>query len=227
MRRSIARHALLASALVVGTVHVVGSIHSGDLPGNGDSWALGLTAMGQAALGWTIVGWRPQLRIGWLMLCGGLVGTTTYLASWWAQDTLVTQSGSLPFGPFAAWWATWSAPLPIALVVVVPLVLFPTGIARSRRWRAFLVAVTVVLTGLVIGSAVLAALVAARTPLQLVEVAAGPVASRRTSRSGSRPSAGSSHSSRQAWRSSASCWHGGGNAATPGGSTRRSSSGSP
>ena len=173
MRRSIARHALRASALVVGTVHVVGSIHSGDLPGNGDSWALGLTGMGEAALGWTIVGRRPQLRIGWLMLCGGLVGTTTYLASWWAQDTLVTQSGSLPFGPFAAWWATWSAPLPIALVVVVPLVLFPAGIARSRRWRAFLVAVTVVLTGLVIGSAVLAALVAARTPSQLVEVSGG------------------------------------------------------
>ena len=170
MQRSIARHALLASALVVGTVHIVGSIHTGDLPGNGDSWALGLTGMGQATLGWMVTGRRPQLRIGWLMLCGGLLGTTTYLASWWAQDALVAQPGSLPFGPFAAWWATWSAPLPIALVVVVPLVLFPAGIARSRRWRAFLVAVTVVLTGLVIGSGVLAALAAARTPLQLVEV---------------------------------------------------------
>src|SRR5882672_4715171 len=124
MRRSTARHALLASAVVVGTVHVVGSVHTGDLPGNGDSWVLGLAAMGHAVLGWMVAGRRPQLRIGWLMLGGGLVGTTAYLASWWAEDAVVRRAGSSPFGSFAAWWATWSGPLPVALVVVVPLVLF-------------------------------------------------------------------------------------------------------
>ena len=143
MHRPLVRHAVLAAALVMGATHVVGSTHTGDLPGNGDSWALGLGAVVQAALGWSVIGRQARLRIGWLLLCGGALGTATFLASWWAQDTLVHAPGSLPFGGFAAWWSTWSAPLPIALVVVAPLALFPNGVARSARWRRFLTVVAV------------------------------------------------------------------------------------
>lgn len=169
MVRLYGRHAVLAAALVMGTAHVVGSLHTGDLPGNGDSWMLGVTAMAQAALGWAVLARQPRLRIGWLLLCGGALGTATFLMSWWAQETLVHDPGSLPFGGFAVWWATWSAPLPIALVIVAPLLLFPNGVPRSQRWRRFILAVAIPFTGLVIGSAILAAPVAARTPLALAD----------------------------------------------------------
>lgn len=60
-----------------------------------------------------------------------------------------------------------SLPLPVGLVVSAPLLLFPNGVPRSRRWRWFLIVTAVAFTGLTIGSAVVAAPVASRTPLQL------------------------------------------------------------
>lgn len=73
---------VLAATLLLGTTHIMGSLHTGDLPGNGDSWALGLSAIGQAVLGWSVLRRGPRLRIGWLLLCGGAVGAATFLASW-------------------------------------------------------------------------------------------------------------------------------------------------
>ncbi len=167
MQRPVLRHVVLAGAIITSTAHIVGSLRSGDLAGNGDSWALGVVAVGQTALGWLILGRRPGLRMGWLFSCGGAFCCVAFLSDWWAKETLVHAPGSLPFGAFAAWWSTWSAPLPVALLVVAPLLLFPNGVARSQRWRRFIVLVTVPFVGLVFGSAVLATAVAIRTPLML------------------------------------------------------------
>jgi signal transduction histidine kinase len=169
VNRPLVRHAALGAAVVIGTAHVAGSVHTGDLPGNGDSWALGLTAVAQTALGWVVIGRQPSIRTGWLLLWGGAFGTTTFFASWWAREALVHDPGSLPFGPFAAWWSTWSAALPVGMVVAAPLLLFPNGVPRSARWRWFLIVLTVPFAALVLGSAVVAAVVASRTPLQLAD----------------------------------------------------------
>lgn len=169
MRRpAVSRHAIFAIAIVVGSVGVVGSIASGDLPGNGDSWAIGVVAIGYAALGWTVVGRRPTLRLGWIMLVGGLLAAASSTTTWWSKQAFVGRPGSLPFAAFAAWFATWAAPLPLAFMVVFPLALFPDGTTRSRSWRLFLRVAAGLITSLVFGSAVLAVPVAFQTPFGLV-----------------------------------------------------------
>lgn len=59
-------------------------------------------------------------------------------------------------------------PLPIVLVVLVPLVLLPTGAARSRRWTHFLTVVVSAVGLAMVASATIGWGVAGRDPAQLV-----------------------------------------------------------
>ncbi len=169
MTRAWVRHGLLGTAVVLGVAGAVGSLRTGDLPGNGDSWGLAVSFIGFAVLGWAVSGRRPELLIGWLLLAGGTVGVTAFLASWWSFLSLIHDPGSLPGGPVAAWLAVWLSALPWTLVLVAPLVLFPTGHTRSRRWFWFGTAIGVIIGTLVTVAAVVSLPVAARNAAELID----------------------------------------------------------
>lgn len=169
MTRLWVRHGLLGMAVTLGVVGTIGSLRTGDLPGNGDSWGLAVLFVGFALLGWFVIGRRPGLPIGWLLLSGGAIGVAAFLCSWWAFQSLVHDPGSLPGGAVAAWLSVWLSALPWPLVLVAPLVLFPTGRPRSRRWRRFAGVIFTAIGALSIIAAVLAAPVAARRAVELVD----------------------------------------------------------
>ena len=76
---------------------------------------------------------RPGNPIGWILLAAGLSQVLEGLTHRWAQHTLVTAPGSLPFGHLAAWLQAglW---LPGLLALPLTLALFPHGRLLSRRW---------------------------------------------------------------------------------------------
>lgn len=137
MQRELLRHTLLGLTVAAAVAGMVGSLHTGRLPGNGSGWSIGLVAVGYGGLGWLVAGRRPQILIGWLLLAGGLAEALGFLADWWAVRALRAEPGSMPGGRLAA-WATGMDAVPFLLVVVVPLVVFPDGRPRSQRWRRFL-----------------------------------------------------------------------------------------
>ncbi len=103
------------------------------------------------------------------MLAGGAIEAWSFLTAWWAGHGLVTDPGSLRFVSLAAWLSLWLAPLPWPLVLVAPLVLFPDGRARSRRWQWFLVVVAAVVGALVLATAILAVPAAFDRPIELLD----------------------------------------------------------
>jgi signal transduction histidine kinase len=114
-----------------------------------------------------------------LFLAGGSVGTATFLATWWAAQTLVHDPGSLPGGPLAAWLALWLSALPWPLVLVAPLVLFPTGRVRTRRWFWFATVFGAIIGTLTVVAAIVSLPVAARHAVELLDTpgnAGGPAA---------------------------------------------------
>ena len=169
MTREGVRHGLLGTSVVLGVAGTIGSLRTGDLPGNGDSWGLAVAFVGFALLGWFVCGRRPELPIGWLLLGGGTVGVAAFLASWWAFQSMLHDPGSLPGGAAAAWLSVWMSALPWPLVLVAPLVLFPSGRPRSRRWRWFAVVIFAAIAALSLVAAVLAAPVATRQAAELVD----------------------------------------------------------
>lgn len=178
VNRDLVRHSLFGTTILFGVVGVVGSLRTGELPGNGNTWSLGIVAIGFAALGWMTLAHRHDLRIGWAMLAGGMLSAATFLTAWWSYQTLVNNPGSLPFGKFSVWLTLWLSPLQWLLLFVAPLVLFPNGVPRSRRWRIFLIAIGFAIIALVIASAILAIPIAIRNPSELLDVpgikASGP-----------------------------------------------------
>jgi signal transduction histidine kinase len=169
MSRAWIRHGLLGTAVLLGAAGAVGSLGTGDLPGNGDSWSLAVLFICFALLGWFIVGRRSDLPIGWLYLAGGTVGAAAFLASWWSFESLLRDPGSLPGGPVAAWLAVWLSPLSWPLVLVAPLVLFPTGRVRTQRWFWFMTVTGATIAILVAVAAALSIPVAARHAVELID----------------------------------------------------------
>ena len=169
MTRAWIRHGLLGVTVALGAAGAFGSLHTGDLPGNGDSWGIAASFIGYALLGWAVTRRRPELPIGWLFLAGGSVGAAVFLATWWASQTLVHDPGSLPGGPFAAWLALWLSALPWPLVLVAPLVLFPTGHVRTRRWFWFATVFGAIIGTLTVVAAIVSLPVAARHAVELLD----------------------------------------------------------
>jgi signal transduction histidine kinase len=77
---------------------------------------------------------RPENRIGWLFLAGGLVLGLSGSLREYGVHSLVAGSGSLPAGREAAWLGNWIWPAIYAVLAFVFL-LFPTGQLLSGRWR--------------------------------------------------------------------------------------------
>ena len=86
-------------------------------------------------VGCLIVARRPGNRIGWIFTAVGLLTVTAGLAETYAYFALVTRPGSLPAPLLAAWILGWIWPPTLILMLVFPLLLFPTGHSLSPRWR--------------------------------------------------------------------------------------------
>ena len=124
---------------MVGLAGAVAALSTTTIPGNGNEWILGVVAIGYSVLGWLVASRRPGLPIGWCMLAAGSIQARgSFWASWWAGHSLLTDPGSLRRESVAAWLTVSLSPLPWPLVLVAPLVLFPNGRGRTRRWRWFL-----------------------------------------------------------------------------------------
>jgi hypothetical protein len=87
-----------------------------------------------AIVGGTIAARRPANAIGWLFVAAGLIFSGGLLAE--QVSRLAYADGEGYAGSVvAAWYGEWFWVLGFALILVFPLLLFPTGRLTSRRWR--------------------------------------------------------------------------------------------
>jgi hypothetical protein len=75
---------------------------------------------------------RPRHPIGWLFLGAGASSVISMASYEYAIRSLLL-ARALPAGEVAAWLSAWTWPFGLGLIVVA-LVLFPTGRPPSRRW---------------------------------------------------------------------------------------------
>ena len=93
-----------------------------------------LAFVGYAAVGALIAGRHPRNAVGWLFCAIGVALPLTGLMFSYAQYGLTT--GGLPGDELAAWAFAWSADSLLVLIVLL-LLLFPTGRFPSRGWARF------------------------------------------------------------------------------------------
>ncbi|MGH2573274.1 MAG: histidine kinase [Actinomycetota bacterium] len=117
-----------------------------------------LTNLGLPVIGALVASRRPKIALGWLFLLAGLgLGVSTFGQAY-AAYALLVDPGSLPAPYAVAWVSNWSWTLGVGALPFL-LLLFPTGMLHSRRWRtvfwgAAICSATLLLTAL-IASAVL------------------------------------------------------------------------
>lgn len=74
----------------------------------------------------------PDNPIGRLFLAFALVAGLAAVLDWYGDHALTTGA---PGGLVATWAASTAWPILLGLAIIPPLLLFPTGRLRSRRWR--------------------------------------------------------------------------------------------
>jgi signal transduction histidine kinase len=94
-----------------------------------------LVLLAYATVGALILSRRPLHRIGWLVWGAALLQAAGQAAQHAATYTLVTQPGAIPGGEWSAWAGVWLQGLGWSLLIVGPLLLFPTGRLLSARWQ--------------------------------------------------------------------------------------------
>ncbi|HYZ46245.1 MAG TPA: hypothetical protein VE712_01135, partial [Actinomycetota bacterium] len=97
-------------------------------------WMLATAISAFPTLGMIVATRRPENRIGWVLGVVGL-GVVSFDAEQYARYTIITEPGSLPFGPLAIWMAHWMWLVGISPVPTFLLLLFPDGHLPSPRWR--------------------------------------------------------------------------------------------
>jgi hypothetical protein len=86
-------------------------------------------------VGTIIVAHRPGNAVGWIFSAIGLLTATGWLATAYAARANPGRPDAPPGAVLAAWYTSWYWYPTIALVLVFPLLLFPTGRLPSARWR--------------------------------------------------------------------------------------------
>jgi hypothetical protein len=125
---------LLALGLLGNAAGVALSVASGRLgwhAGEALLWAVFPVFL---VVGCLILARRPGNVIGWIFTAVGLLTAAAGLAEPYATYAYA-HPGSLPVPLVAAWVNTWIWSPTILLMVVFPLLLFPTGRSLSPRWR--------------------------------------------------------------------------------------------
>jgi hypothetical protein len=100
------------------------------------------------AVGVVIVAHRPSNAIGWIFSAIGLLTATGWLATEYAARANLGRPDALPGAVLAAWYTSWFWYPTLALVLVFPLLLFPTGRLPSARWRPVAVAAAAATVGI-------------------------------------------------------------------------------
>jgi hypothetical protein len=129
---------LLSAIGVALLAHVPADVLEASNDSFGLSLAFVLVMVVFGVVGALVASRMPRNPIGWLFLALALIEGVYELAYGYAWYGLaVADPGSLPAIDLAAWAADWTSPLsPVVLVLV--LLLFPTGRPPSPRWRAVL-----------------------------------------------------------------------------------------
>ena len=112
----------------------------------------GLLAVVFSGVGLYVLRVRPEHRVGQLFVGLGVAAAIMYVGRQYGLD-----SEQLPGGAWAAWTSIWMVPLVMASVGVA-VMLFPTGLHLSRRWRAA--------AHVMLGLAVLLAVASALWPIE-------------------------------------------------------------
>jgi hypothetical protein len=110
----------------------------------GDTLILRAAFAAFLVVGCLILARRPGNVIGWIFTAVGLLTMTGGLVDPYAKYAYVTHPGSLPAPIVADWIDGWIWMPTIVLMLVFPVLLFPTGRSLSPRWRpvAWLAAAT-------------------------------------------------------------------------------------
>ena len=111
----------------------------------------GAVVLAFAVVGAVVAAARPQNRIGWLMLAGGVMWSLGNAGADLAYRGIVVAPGSVPLVSAVADLGQAARGLGWYLVTVGLPVLFPTGRVAGPRWRWLSRALVVVLAAAVIG----------------------------------------------------------------------------
>jgi hypothetical protein len=128
--------ALTAAAVVVYLLDVSVSTAERDRLPLGALPALVAAILGFATVGALVAVRLPRNPIGWLFLALGALLGLVFLASGYADYTLLAEPGAWPAGEWAVWLLSWSFLVPLVTAPTLLFLLFPTGRAQSRRWAA-------------------------------------------------------------------------------------------
>jgi hypothetical protein len=144
--------ALTAAAVVVYLLDVSVSTEDRDRLPLGALPALVAAILGFSTVGALVAVRLPRSPIGWLFLSLGGALSTVFLASGYADYTLLAEPGEWPAGDWAVWVLSWAYLLPLVSVPTLLFLLFPTGRAQSRQWtwavRASCAATLLAVTGI-------------------------------------------------------------------------------
>jgi hypothetical protein len=144
---------LLALGLLGNGAGLALSVANGDFGWHAGEALLWVVFPAFLVVGCLILARRPGNLIGWIFTAVGLLTAAAGLAEPYATYAYA-HPGSLPVPTVAVWVVTWIWSPTIMLMVVFPLLLFPTGRSLSPRWRP----VTWLAVGLTAAYAVLGAL---------------------------------------------------------------------
>ena len=125
---------LLALGLLGNAAGVALSVANGDFGWHAGEALLWVVFPAFLVVGCLILARRPGNLIGWIFTAIGLLTAAADLAEPYATYAYA-HPGSLPVPTVAAWVNTWIWSPTILLMVVFPLLLFPTGRSLSPRWR--------------------------------------------------------------------------------------------
>ena len=94
---------------------------------------ISLLILAFSTVGALVTSRRPENSIGWIFCSGAFIWILGELALEYGVYALITASGTIPAGAWAAWFGGWARGIGWFLMVVFLLLLFPTGRLPSPR----------------------------------------------------------------------------------------------